>query len=355
MASSRGMVDPTGPPQRLPRMRPAARILPVSTPLILGTWSFSRRAADAAWPALDQGGRSLDAAVSACTVAEEDPAVDSVGYGGLPDAEGRVSLDGCVMVAPGRAGSVACLRRHRHPVRVARMVMERTRHLMIAGEDADRFADKAGELREEVLAPEAAEAWKRWMEQAVGDALAAGTAVEREGVIDASLQPGPRPVDPGAGGRLFAQERRWWGHDTIGVLVRDRAGVMAGACSTSGTPFKLPGRVGDSPIIGHGLYVDPAAGGAVATGTGELISAVCGSFLVVEGMRAGRSPEEAIREALRRIEQSFSLEPHHQVAFVALRSDGAFAAGALRKGFLYARRDVRESIVLEPEVVLRGD
>ncbi len=323
---------------------------------MLGTWSFSARAVEAAWPALSGGGKALDAAVAACTVAEEDPAVDSVGYGGLPDAEGRVSLDGCVMLAPGRAGSVAGLRRHRHPVRVARMVMERTRHLMIAGEDADRFADAAGELREEVLAPEAAQAWRRWMEQAVGDALAAGTAVEREGVMDASLAPGPRPVDPGGGGRLFqTQEMRWWGHDTIGLLVRDRAGVMAGACSTSGTPFKLPGRVGDSPIIGHGLYVDPAAGAAVATGTGELISAVCGSFLVVEGMRAGRTPEEAIRETLRRIEQAFSLEPQHQVAFVALRADGAHAAGALRKGFLYSRRDEQGTSVGEPAVVLRGD
>lgn len=289
-------------------------------------------------------------------MAEEDPAVDSVGYGGLPDAEGQVSLDGCVMLGPGRAGSVACLRRHRHPVRVARLVMERTRHLMLAGDAADRFADAAGELREEVLAPEAAAAWKRWMEQAVGDALAAGTAVEREGVMDASLAPGPRPVDPGAGGPLFlAQEKRWWGHDTIGILVRDRGGTMAGACSTSGTPFKLPGRVGDSPIIGHGLYVDPVAGGAVATGTGELISAVCGSFLVVEFMRAGRSAAEAIRETLLRIEQSFTLEPQHQVAFVALRADGDLSGGALRKGFLFSKRDSEGSSVNEPTVVLRGD
>ena len=323
---------------------------------MLGTWSFSARALGAAWPGLAQGGKALDAAVVACTMAEEDPAVDSVGYGGLPDADGQVSLDGCVMLAPGRAGSVACLKRHRHPVRVARMVMERTRHLMLAGEAADRFADEAGELREEVLAPEAAAAWRRWMEQAVGDALAAGTAVEREGVIDASLAPGPRPVDPGAGGPLFlSQERRWWGHDTIGAIVRDRTGTIAGACSTSGTPFKLPGRVGDSPIIGHGLYVDPAAGAAVATGTGELISAVCGSFLVVEGMRAGKSAVESIRAALERIERSFSLEPQHQAAFVALRADGDHAGGALRNGFLYSRQDGQGCTVSPATVVLRGD
>ena len=325
-------------------------------PIILSTWSFSQRAADAAWIGLQRGGRSLDAAVEACAFAEEDPAVDSVGYGGLPDAEGQVTLDGCVMLAPGRAGSVAGLRRHRHPVRVARMVMERTRHLMIAGEAADRFADDCGELREEVLAPEAKAAWQRWMERTVGDVRRAGTAAEREGVMDASLAPSPRPVDPGGGGgRLFVEERRWWAHDTIGVLVSDRTGVMSGACSTSGTPFKLPGRVGDSPIIGHGLYVDPSAGAAVATGTGELISAICGSFLVVECMRAGASAEQAIRTALERVEKSFTLEPHHQVAFVALRADGSWGAGALRKGCLAVRRDEGGSTIHEPGVVLRND
>lgn len=345
------------PPNRscLLEERLAGRIRHVAEPLILGTWSFSARAADAAWSGLDRGGRALDAAVDACSVAEEDPMVDSVGYGGLPDAEGVVTLDGCVMLAPGRAGSVAGLARHRHPARVARMVMERTRHLMLAGEGADRFADQCGELREEVRAPEAKAAWERWLARSVGDVSVAGRAAEREGVIDASLAPGPRPVDPGGGGRLFAQERRWVGHDTIGVLVRDRAGVLAGACSTSGTPFKLPGRVGDSPIIGHGLYVDPGAGAAVATGTGELISAVCGSFLVVERMRAGASPEEALRETLKRVESSFALEPQHQVAFVALRADGAWAAGALRKGFLSIRRDAGGSAVEEPAVVLRDD
>jgi len=329
---------------------------PVLDPIMLSTWSFSRRSLDSAWLGLEQGGRSLDAAVFACSIAEEDPSVDSVGYGGLPDADGNVTLDGSVMLAPGRAGSVAGLRLHRHPARVARMVMERTRHLMIAGDAADRFADQCGELREEVLAPEAKAAWDRWMERAVGDAIKAGTAVETKGVMDASLVPGPRPVDPGSGGgRLFAEERRWCAHDTIGVLVRDRAGVMAGACSTSGTPFKMPGRVGDSPIIGHGLYVDPSAGAAVATGTGELISAVCGSFLVVEGMRAGKSAEQAIREALERVEQSFTLEPHHQVAFLALRADGQWAGGALRTGFLTVQRDAQGSAIHEPKVVMRDD
>jgi len=340
------------------------RIPAVSEPLLIATWSFATRAADAAWPGLANRGRALDAVVDACAVAEEDPAVDSVGYGGLPDAEGHVSLDGCVMLAPGLAGSVACLRTHRHPVRVARMVMERTRHLMIVGDAADRFADECGELREEVLAPEAKEAWRRWMERTSGDVDAARVAAEQRGVLDAGRAGAGgatgaiRPFDQGAGGRLFAQdasERRWHGHDTIGVLARDHAGVFAGACSTSGTPFKRPGRVGDSPIIGHGLYVEPNVGAATATGTGELISAVCGSFLVVESMRAGRSAEESIRAALRRVDESLRIEPHHQVAFVAMRADGTWAAGALRKGFLAVVRDAHGAKVHEPAVVLRDD
>jgi len=328
-------------------------------PFLLSTWSFSARAVGMAWPALANGGPSINSVVEACCVAEEDPTVDSVGYGGLPDAEGQVTLDGCVMLAPGRAGSVAGLRRHRHPVRVARMVMERTRHLMIAGEAADRFADACGELREEVLAPEAHAAWQRWMSSmpSAGVDAPAASAAERRGVTDSSLlrESSIRPVDPGGGGRLFAEERRWWQHDTIGVLASDRKRVLAGACSTSGTPFKLPGRVGDSPIIGHGLYVDSEVGGAVATGTGELISAICGTFLIVERMRAGDTPEEAIRCALERIDRSFAIEPHHQVAFIATTRGGAWAAGALRKGFLAVRHDAEGSRISEPTVVLRDD
>ncbi|MBX3355872.1 MAG: isoaspartyl peptidase/L-asparaginase [Phycisphaeraceae bacterium] len=325
------------------------------SPLMLGTWTFSTRALETAWPALAQGGRALDAAVDACAVAEEDPSVDSVGYGGLPDATGQVTLDGCVMVAPGQAGSVAGLRRHRHPVRVARMVMERTRHLMLVGDAADDFADSCGELREEVLAPEARDAWERWLARAKGDNETAARGAEVQNVKDASLGL-PRPVDPGGGGgRLFAGERRWWQHDTIGVLVRDRAGSLAGACSTSGTPFKTPGRVGDSPIIGHGLYVDPTAGAAVATGTGELISSVCGTFLIVELMRSGCGAAEAVRRVLERIDNIFTLEAHHQAAFVALRADGDWAAGALRNGFLTVRRDEAGAAVVEPGEVIRDD
>lgn len=324
------------------------------SPVMLATWSFGARAIDAAWPQLGAPGGALDAVVTACREAERDPAVDSVGYGGLPDRDGHVTLDACVMLAPGKAGSVAVLSRHRHPAAVARLVMERTPHLMIAGSQADAFAGECGVPEEPLLSPEAKAAWERW--RAEGAAAAVDQSADRGA--------GLRPVDGAGGGRLFQEERRWAHHDTIGVLAADATGEMAGACSTSGTPYKRPGRVGDSPIIGHGLWVDPEVGAATATGTGELISAVCGSFLVVERMRAGAAPRDAVEEALRRVERIGGLEPHHQVAFVAMARSGAWAAGALRPGFLVSVREgggpggaagSGGARVEAPAVVLRGD
>ncbi|MFM7259888.1 MAG: isoaspartyl peptidase/L-asparaginase, partial [bacterium] len=250
---------------------------------IVSTWSFGLRANEPAWKHLlgpqaeARPGNiaALDAVEAACAYADAAADIDSVGYGGLPDASGRVSLDGCVMLSPARCGSVAGLRSHLHPVSVARRVMERTPHVMLVGPDADGFADAEGFAGQELLSPEAKAGWEKW---------------KREGGIvdqsrDRALAPGLgfdplRPVDRrhGTDGRLFGggdtvqgsalpeDEARWRHHDTIGCLAIDSAGTLAGGCSTSGTPFKVPGRVGDSPIIGHGLYVDPAVGGATATG-----------------------------------------------------------------------------------------
>ena len=320
-------------------------------PVMASTWSFSARGNAAAWAALASGGDPLDAVLEACRVAEEDPAVDSVGFGGLPDASGRVTLDGCVMRSPSRCGSACGLRRHLHPARVARLVMERTPHVMLAGEAADDFADAHGEPVRDLLAPAAREAWERWRASPRGTGDAAAQARDR------SL----RPVDTGdpAAGALFGAhlrgERRWHAHDTIGSLARGRDGQLAGACSTSGTPWKVPGRVGDSPIVGHGLYVDPEAGAATATGTGELIMGTCGSFLVVEEMRRGAAPAEAARAAVERIGRAFRIEPHHQVAFVALGLDGTVGAAALRTGFLAAIRDGRGERLEPPGFTLRDD
>lgn len=341
----------------------------MTAPLIVSTWSFGQRGNDAAWPALARGGHSVDAVEKVCEVVDADVEVDSVGFGGLPDASGHVSLDGCIMLAPNRCGSVCAVRRFMHPVSVARRVMEKTNHVMLAGAGADVFAEHEGFLPADLLSADAQDAYNKWKKD--------------HGIVDQSRDKGyarrylaPRPIDQGddsasravsgrGSGKLFFhpapphdddddsnEESKWKHHDTIGTLALDSHGVLAGACSTSGTPFKLPGRVGDSPIIGHGLYVDPDHGAAVATGTGELIMGVCGSFLAVELMRRGASPLDALRETLERIVESYELKPEHQVAFIALRPDGAFASGALRAGYKTSIRRADQSAVVEPDIVM---
>ncbi|MBC23005.1 MAG: hypothetical protein CMJ32_03695 [Phycisphaerae bacterium] len=321
------------------------------TPIIISTWSFGQKSNDQVWPDLASGGSSLDAVVKACAIADADEQIDSVGRGGMPDASGRMSLDGCIMQAPDRCGSAAAVRHHLHPVEVARLVMEHTEHVMLVGEDADVFADQHGLQREELLTEKARQAWKKWSsDRKKPDPTDAGAS--------------GRPIDQGPeDGRLFSSyledpsdpESRWRNHDTIGVLSIDEGGVLSGACSTSGWAFKVPGRVGDSPIIGHGLYVDPSSGGCVATGSGELVMGTCGSFLVVELMRNGKSPLEAIMEVVERIDQSHDITSKHQVAFIAIKPDGHWSAAALRKGFRAAIRDDDGSRIVDPEWVLRPD
>lgn len=322
--------------EALKRREPIAR-----GPFLLSTWSFGQRANAVAWPGLSSGGSALDAVEAVSVFCEDDPDIDSVGFGGLPDRDGEMSLDGCIMLSPERCGSVCAIRRHRHPVTLSRLVMERTPHVMLAGEGADAFADAHGQPIETLLAPKAREAWLKWKE-------------ERR-PADQSRDQGVRPVDVDPTGTLFAavdDEERWRNnHDTIGVLALDEDGLLAGACSTSGMPWKVPGRVGDSPIIGHGLYVDPDGGAAVATGTGELVMAVCGSFLAVEQMRGGSMPRDAVTEVLERIAARSDLEASHQVAIIALRPDGHWGAGALRPGFRLVASDATGHHVMEPEVV----
>ena len=330
-------------------MRPTMRIV--------STWSFGLRANEAAWPHLEAG-RVLDAVEAACAWADLACDVDSVGYGGLPDASGRVSLDGCIMLSPFECGSVAGLRSHLHPVSVARRVMERLPHVMLVGPDADDFADREGFPRADLLAPEAHAAFERWRRDG-------GTIDQSRDAGRPATGPDPlRPVDRrhGEDGRLFApgaalpaDEARWRHHDTIGCLAIDANGRLVGACSTSGTPFKTPGRVGDSPIIGHGLYVDPDAGAATATGTGELIMGICGAHLVVECMRRGARPADAVIEAVGRIARFPSLLPHHQAAFLALGRDGSVAAAALRPGYRTSVRDLDGARALQPEHVALAD
>ncbi len=319
---------------------------------MLSTWSFGPVASRAGFPILQAGGPALDAVVAAATAVELDPTVDSVGVGGLPDASGHVSLDACVMTSPARCGSVCYLRGYPSAAQIARRVMEKTIHIMLAGAGAEEFAHRQGFSPAQTLTPEARAAWEQWKGQ--GGSLAWAERAEREGYVPPMnveeryrQARGAGPASPSPPPAAAGPDRPEPSHDTVCVLARDQAGDLAGVCTTSGLAFKVPGRVGDSPIIGHGLYVDPTAGCAAATGNGELVMGVCGSFLAVELMRQGRSPQEAILAVLERVRASYPLLPDHQVAMIAMRPDGAWASGALRPGFSHCLADA-QGIRVEP-------
>src|SRR5438067_12308707 len=232
--------------------------------VVVATWPFGQTAVKAAAPLLRQGRPALDAALAGAQAVEDDPKVTSVGYGGLPNAIGTVQLDACVMDGQSLScGAVAGLENIRHPAAVARRVMEKTPHVLLVGEGARWFALQQGFALDTLLTPESVKKWEQRKPRA-----------ER---------PAPPPVPPGSAAD----------HDTVTVLALDQKGHLGGVCTTSGLAHKLPGRVGDSPLIGAGLYVDDSAGAAGATGVGEEIIRIGGSVLVVESMRAGRSPQEA--------------------------------------------------------------
>ncbi len=300
----------------------------MSTPLLISTWSFSLPIIEVEFPKLAAAGTALDVVERCAIAAEIDESIDSVGFGGLPDRNGRCTFDAAVMLSPPESGAVCGIERHRHPVSVARLVMEQTEHSMLVGSLADDFADEHGLPSQTILSESAKLKWEAWKK------------------TNTPPIP-PPPVDDGTG-ELFGS------HDTIGTLAIDAGGMLAGSCSTSGMAWKVPGRVGDSPIIGHGLYVDPQRGAATGTGHGELISGICGSFLIVELMGRGASPEDAIHDTLARLAECWPLKKEHQVAFVAITPEGKYAAGSLRPGFKYAVCDVIQQVVLDPTVVLHS-
>jgi len=318
-------------------------------PIILSTWSFGKDANAAAWPALSAGGSALDAVEAACGHAEADLKNHTVGRGGYPDRDGNVSLDASIMLAPNKCGSVASVRRCAHPISLARRVMEHTKHVLLAGEGADLFAVEQGLEAAELLTPESRDAWLKWKDAQKrggggGATTKGGAARPRRNIEELGL----RAFDLGRGSDL---ERT---HDTIGVLCIDARGTLAGACSTSGLAFKLPGRVGDSPIIGQGLYVDPTVGAAVTTGHGELVMGVCGSFLAVEAMRRGAKPLDAALEVLRRIKDSFELEGEDQVGIIVLSKTGQWSCASLSDGFRTAvRTPARDELVDAERVLLK--
>lgn len=288
--------------------------------LIVSTWDYGRIVPETAYRTIIEGGSVLDAVERAVWIPEADPAVNSVGRGGLPDREGRVTLDASIMDGEGRCGSVVFLEHILHPVSVARKVMETTPHVMLAGEGALMFALDHGFKKEELLTPQAKSAYQKWLEQS-----------------------GYKP-------RVGKTN-----HDTIGMIAMDGQGRMGGACTTSGLAWKIRGRVGDSPIIGAGLYVDNEVGAATATGLGEAVMKVCGSFLIVELMRQGKSPQQACRMALERI-----LKKHPQyadaegffVGFCAFNKKGETGGISYRPGFEYCVMRDGEYAVVKAEALV---
>lgn len=267
-------------------------------PLVISTWN-NHNANLEAWKVLNSQGPILDAIENGIHVPENDPNDSSVGYGGRPDREGIVTLDACIMDQSGNAGSVTFMSGFKNPISVARKVMEDTPHVMLSGEGAQQFALEQGFEKINLLTSDSEEALKNWKKES-----------------------------------KYAPKINSERHDTIGMIAIDANKNLAGGCSTSGLAFKMRGRVGDSPIIGAGLYVDNEIGAATATGLGELVMKTVGAFLVVELMRNGSSPEEACKIAVQRIAKKYKIE-ESQVGFIALNKNGEFGAYAIQKGFQF--------------------
>jgi isoaspartyl peptidase/L-asparaginase-like protein (Ntn-hydrolase superfamily) len=274
-------------------------------PLVISTWAHGLPAGKKTLEILANKGDLLDAVTQGINVVENDPTNHSVGIGGFPDAEGNVTLDASIMDSKGNAGSVAYLQGIRNPINVARTVMEKTKHVLLSGKGAQEFAVKNGFIIENLLTPEMERKWREWK----------GTQ-ER------------KMLDP-----VIGTEEN---HDTIGLLALDGNGNISGGVSTSGWAYKLPGRIGDSPIIGAGLFVDNEIGAACSTGLGERVIETVGSFLIVEMMRQGYSPLEAIKVAIKRLKPRMKERGNFQVSYIALNKNGEYAGYSLHKGFEFA-------------------
>ena len=269
-------------------------------PIVISTWNHGIAANKVAMDIIKNRGNALDAVEAGVRVTESDPEMMSVGYGGLPDRDGHVTLDACIMDHTGNCGSVSYLQHIKNPISVARKVMEETPHVMLSGKGALDFALEKGFEMENLLTEKAENLWKEWL-------------------VTSQYKP------------IVNIEN----HDTIGLLAIDENGNISGACTTSGLAWKLHGRVGDSPIIGAGMYVDNEVGGACATGVGELVMKTLGSFLIVELMRQGMNPQEACEEAVMRIVAKEEYKDM-QVGYLAIDKNGNYGAYAIHPGFNYA-------------------
>lgn len=266
-------------------------------PIVVATWNF-KNATKKAWEVLESGGSALDAVEQGCRVEEADLGNTTVGKGGTPDRDGNVTLDACIMNKEGNYGAVVCMENIAHPISVARKVMEDTPHVLLAGKGAEQFAVSQGFKREDLLTDATRKAWEKWKVKS-----------EYKPIINIE------------------------NHDTIGMLAIDKNGDISGACTTSGLAYKMAGRVGDSAVIGSGLFIDNTVGGATATGMGEEVLKTVGSFLIVELMRQGRTPQEACEEGVRRIVTSNPNYKNFQVGYVALNKQGEYGCYCIHGGF----------------------
>jgi N4-(beta-N-acetylglucosaminyl)-L-asparaginase len=294
----------------------------VQRPIVLSTWRFGIEANSAAWEILSKNGRALDAVEAGVKIPEGDPNERSVGYGGRPDRDGKVTLDACIMDEFSNIGSVACLEFIKHPISVARAVMEKTPHVMLVGKGALQFALSQGFKKENLLVEDSEKEWKDWLKTSQYKPIA---NIEN--------------------------------HDTIGMIALDANGNLSGACTTSGMAFKMHGRVGDSPIIGAGLYVDNEIGAATATGHGEEVIRITGCHLVVELMRQGLSPQKACEEAVMRIVKLTKNRGKElkdiQVGFIALNKKGEYGSYCIQGGFNYAVYDATGNKLIDANYFLK--
>ena len=266
------------------------------TPLVIATWDV-KNATKKAWETIQNNQSSIDAVEQGCMIEEANENGQSVGKGGLPDRDGNVTLDACIMNSKGDCGSVVFLKNIKHAISLARKVMEDTPHVMLAGIGAEEFAYSIGFKKENLLTKASKKAWENWKKTS-----------KYKPIINIE------------------------NHDTIGMLAIDNNGDISGGCTTSGLAYKMTGRVGDSPIIGSGLYVDNEIGGAVATGLGEEVVKTVGSFLIVELMRQGHSPQKACEIAISRIVTKSDYR-NFQVGYIALNKQGDTGCYSIQKGF----------------------
>ncbi|RPD47894.1 glycosylasparaginase [Hymenobacter sediminis] len=310
--------------------------LPVAgKPLVISTWDTGIAANQGAWKVLSQGGRALDAVEAGVMVTEAEQNC-CVGLGGNPDREGIVTLDACIMDELFNCGSVAALERIKHPISVARRVMERTPHVMLVGQGAQQFAVAQGfPLEPQKLSPDAEKAYREWLKTS-----------QYKPVVNIENSGSKKSVGPVGGAN---------NHDTIAMLAQDARGNLSGSCTTSGMGFKMRGRLGDSPLIGSGLYVDNAVGAAAATGQGEDVIRIAGAHTVVELMRQGLGPKAACKAAVERIAKIKGDKARDiQVCFIAVNNQGQHGAFALQKGFSYAVCDAtNQRQLIQSDYLLR--